>query len=76
MAKLPDGTVNGMKSPLMRPVESSIAWHMPTTENPALDTTEIWEIYNFTGDAHPVHLHLVTFPDYLGGRKLLLTLVR
>jgi FtsP/CotA-like multicopper oxidase with cupredoxin domain len=42
-------------------MEGSIAWHSPTTENPALDTTEIWEIWNMTGDAHPVHLHLVHF---------------
>jgi FtsP/CotA-like multicopper oxidase with cupredoxin domain len=43
------------------PVWSAIAWHSPTTELPTLDTTEEWEIYNFTGDAHPVHLHLVHF---------------
>ncbi|MDH5373372.1 MAG: multicopper oxidase domain-containing protein [Acidimicrobiia bacterium] len=43
------------------PLNGSIAWHMPTTENPALGSTEIWEIYNATGDAHPVHLHLVHF---------------
>jgi FtsP/CotA-like multicopper oxidase with cupredoxin domain len=42
-------------------VSGAIAWHSPTTENPGLDTTEIWEIYNATGDAHPVHLHLVNF---------------
>jgi FtsP/CotA-like multicopper oxidase with cupredoxin domain len=42
-------------------VNGSIAWHMPTTENPVQDATEIWEIYNATGDAHPVHLHLVNF---------------
>jgi FtsP/CotA-like multicopper oxidase with cupredoxin domain len=42
-------------------LDGAIAWHMPTTENPALDSTEIWEIYNATGDAHPVHLHLVHF---------------
>jgi spore coat protein A, manganese oxidase len=34
-------------------------WHDPITENPALNTTEIWEIYNETVDAHPVHLHMV-----------------
>ena len=39
----------------------AIPWHMPTTENPALGATEQWDIYNFTGDAHPVHLHLVNF---------------
>ena len=43
------------------PMEGSIAWHSPTTENPALDSTEQWAIWNVTGDAHPVHLHLVHF---------------
>lgn len=33
----------------------------PITENPALNSTEIWEIYNLTEDAHPIHLHLVSF---------------
>jgi FtsP/CotA-like multicopper oxidase with cupredoxin domain len=36
-------------------------WFQATTETPDLDDTEIWEIYNFTADAHPVHLHLVNF---------------
>ena len=31
------------------------------TENPALNSTEEWDIYNFTVDAHPIHLHLVNF---------------
>jgi FtsP/CotA-like multicopper oxidase with cupredoxin domain len=31
------------------------------TENPALGATEVWEIYNFTADAHPIHIHLVQF---------------
>ncbi|HEU5102765.1 MAG TPA: multicopper oxidase domain-containing protein, partial [Roseiflexaceae bacterium] len=31
------------------------------TENPALGATEVWEIYNFTADAHPIHLHQVMF---------------
>jgi len=30
------------------------------TEYPALNSTEIWELYNETMDAHPIHLHLVT----------------
>lgn len=42
-------------------LEGSIGWHEATTENPDVDDTEIWEIYNATGDAHPVHLHLVRF---------------
>jgi spore coat protein A, manganese oxidase len=31
------------------------------TENPTVGDTEQWEIYNFTVDAHPIHLHLVRF---------------
>jgi spore coat protein A len=33
----------------------------PITENPMLDDVEIWEVYNTTGDAHPFHVHLVSF---------------
>jgi len=36
-------------------------WHMPVTERPVLDTTEIWELVNLTEDTHPIHLHLVRF---------------
>lgn len=36
-------------------------WSDLVTENPALGATETWEIYNFTGDAHPIHIHLVQF---------------
>ncbi|HRV95426.1 MAG TPA: multicopper oxidase domain-containing protein, partial [Anaerolineae bacterium] len=35
--------------------------HSPITENPAEDSTELWEIWNVTGDAHPIHLRLVHF---------------
>ena len=31
------------------------------TENPAIGETEIWEIYNATADAHPMHIHEITF---------------
>jgi FtsP/CotA-like multicopper oxidase with cupredoxin domain len=46
---------------LVGQMEGSIAWHSPTTENPSLNSTEEWEVWNVTGDAHPVHLHLVHF---------------
>jgi spore coat protein A len=36
-------------------------WDMPITENPLLDSTEIWELVNTTEDSHPIHLHLVRF---------------
>ena len=54
---------------LTGPMQGSIAWHSPTTETPTLNTTEEWEIYNATGDAHPVHLHLVHF-EVLGRNEI------
>ena len=36
-------------------------WMHPVTENPAVGATEVWEFYNTTGDAHPMHVHEVPF---------------
>jgi spore coat protein A, manganese oxidase len=36
-------------------------WKAPVTEDPALDSTEIWCLVNGTEDSHPIHLHLVRF---------------
>ncbi len=36
-------------------------WMDAITENPAPGTTEVWEIHNFTEDAHPIHVHMVQF---------------
>ena len=36
-------------------------WMEPVTENPLVGATEVWEMYNTTGDAHPMHVHEVTF---------------
>jgi FtsP/CotA-like multicopper oxidase with cupredoxin domain len=70
-----DNPVNWPNTPayvnagLVGQMEGSIAWHSPTTENPALNSTEEWEIWNATGDAHPVHLHLVHF-EVLGREEI------
>jgi FtsP/CotA-like multicopper oxidase with cupredoxin domain len=39
----------------------ALHWDDPITENPGVGDTEIWEMYNFTADAHPIHIHEVTF---------------
>ena len=36
-------------------------WADPITENPAPGAVEVWEFYNFTMDAHPMHIHEVQF---------------
>ena len=36
-------------------------WADPVSENPNVGDTEDWELYNFTADAHPMHIHEVTF---------------
>jgi spore coat protein A len=36
-------------------------WMDPITENPSVGVTEVWEIYNATVDAHPMHVHEVVF---------------
>lgn len=38
-----------------------LMWMDPVTENPARGDTELWEVYNLTEDAHPVHIHEVAF---------------
>ena len=45
----PDGTSTALK------------WDDPVTESPVAGSTEIWEFFNFTADAHPIHIHQVQF---------------
>jgi spore coat protein A, manganese oxidase len=37
------------------------SWDDPITENPAVGATEVWELHNFTADAHPIHIHEILF---------------
>jgi FtsP/CotA-like multicopper oxidase with cupredoxin domain len=41
--------------------KSPVPWMDEVTENPALGSTEIWQIVNRTVDAHPIHVHQVQF---------------
>jgi hypothetical protein len=45
--------VSGIATPLL--------WMDNITETPLLGTTEVWDIRNFTEDAHPIHIHQVQF---------------
>jgi FtsP/CotA-like multicopper oxidase with cupredoxin domain len=62
-----DGEPFGPQSALLGTYDTStgqaisLKWADLITENPALNSTETWEIYNFTADAHPIHVHLVKF---------------
>ncbi|MFJ3715921.1 multicopper oxidase family protein [Streptomyces sp. NPDC090057] len=49
------GTVDSAGNPVL------LGWADPVTENPRLNATEVWELYNFTADAHPIHIHEVAF---------------
>jgi FtsP/CotA-like multicopper oxidase with cupredoxin domain len=41
-------------------VATARMWHEEITENPAVGATEVWELYNATEDAHPIHIHETT----------------
>lgn len=43
------------------PMGMPMMWMDAITENPAVGATEVWEMYNFTMDAHPMHIHEVMF---------------
>jgi spore coat protein A len=47
------GTLNGEGKPV------PLRWEEAITENEALNSIEIWEMHNFTRDAHPIHIHEV-----------------
>jgi FtsP/CotA-like multicopper oxidase with cupredoxin domain len=38
-----------------------LGWDDPISENPDLNAIEVWEMHNFTEDAHPIHIHEVQF---------------
>ena len=49
------GTVDATGTPV------HMEWDDPITENPELNAIEVWEIFNFTEDAHPIHIHETQF---------------
>ena len=51
----------GVSMPVNVTLQSGATVHVNVTENPKKGDIEEWSIYNFTEDAHPIHLHLVRF---------------
>ena len=51
----------GVSTPVSVTLQSGATVHVNVTENPQNGDIEEWSIYNFTEDAHPIHLHLVRF---------------
>jgi spore coat protein A, manganese oxidase len=47
-------------NPMMMTLDGRM-WSDPVTEKPKQNTIETWNFVNITGDAHPIHLHLVRF---------------
>ena len=54
------GTVDGDPAEELAP-STPYMWSDEITENPAVGDTEVWEFYNATADAHPMHVHEVLF---------------
>jgi FtsP/CotA-like multicopper oxidase with cupredoxin domain len=47
----------------------ALGWDDRITENPGVGDTEVWELFNFTEDAHPIHVHEVQF-EVVGRRPI------
>ncbi len=56
-----DGPVDAVLGTVKDGAPHANMWTDPVTENPDVGDTEVWEFYNFTGDAHPMHVHEVLF---------------
>lgn len=54
-------TMGGIVDASRPTLNGTLTFHDPITENPRVGDTEIWEFYNTTADAHPIHMHLVDF---------------
>jgi FtsP/CotA-like multicopper oxidase with cupredoxin domain len=52
------GVQSGTVNPIPGSSRVGVNW---LTELPQIGSTEEWEIINLTGDAHPIHLHLIQF---------------
>jgi FtsP/CotA-like multicopper oxidase with cupredoxin domain len=56
-----DGPVEALLGLVTGGMPDERLWMDPVSENPAVGATEVWEFYNTTADAHPMHIHEVAF---------------
>ncbi len=56
-----EGPVEALLGTVAAGVWTERKWMDPVTENPEVGATEVWEIYNTTADAHPMHIHEIAF---------------
>jgi spore coat protein A, manganese oxidase len=56
-----EGPIEALLGNVVDGVAVEKMWMEPVIDNPALGSTEVWEFYNTTADAHPMHVHEVTF---------------
>jgi FtsP/CotA-like multicopper oxidase with cupredoxin domain len=56
-----EGPVEALLGVVADGVWTERLWMDPVTENPVVGASELWEMYNTTADAHPMHIHEVTF---------------
>ena len=56
-----EGPVEAVLGTVENGVPEEKLWMDAVTENPTVGATEVWEFYNVTADAHPMHVHEVTF---------------
>ncbi len=55
------GEINDLRGASVTLLLNDAHWNMPVTEDPVLNSVEIWNLMNVTDDVHPIHLHLVRF---------------
>jgi len=56
-----DGPAEAMLGTMTGGTAVQKMWDDPVTENPTQGATEVWELHNSTADAHPMHVHEITF---------------
>jgi FtsP/CotA-like multicopper oxidase with cupredoxin domain len=54
-----NGNIEGSTTPV--PGSTSNGHGLLATEVPRQGSTEVWEVADLTGDAHPIHIHLIQF---------------